>query len=360
MPDIANRATISAKKALGLSEDPSVSARAEIKKSQDRREKLSPTTARYEAPSLPVAAVPAPAVSSPNDPALDTSAPLQPAAAAAPAPPAPPTKIKIGDKEYSAEELVAENNRLAQDAQQRQQQAAPPAPRSQAPQETPEQVAARQAELVAREEQFVQNTSKAIDAPLTEAEVDLFLGGGPQAVEAFQAIRKRDMATAILQARKGIAEGLNPILEKIFQAITPLSQQQEHITRHNIKTQFIAKHPDFAKHVDLAEGVAEQLLQKYPQEVSQMGVEQFIGEVARQTDTILTNQWKRFNTAGGWRQPAAPAPGVAIPVLAGGSTTPPAVPAAPRVKPPVANSPGAPAPGERPTWNKQVSATLRG
>ncbi len=55
------------------------------------------------------------------------------------------------------------------------------------------------------------------------------------------------------------------------------------------------KHRDFVPHLDRARQVAEELYRRYPQQVSRMSAEQFVDEVARQTDIILTNEYKRWN-----------------------------------------------------------------
>lgn len=289
----------------------------------------------------------------PAPPALpEVMPPAVPELEAAPAVPAAPAKYKVGEEEFTPEELQARLKEL------RELKSAPPAPveaaalepdpvRDAAPAPTKEEIAQREAE-------FIQTTSAALDAPLTEAEVDTLLGGGKEAVAMMTNLRKRDMATAILQARKGIAEGLNPVLQEIFKGLAPLAQQHEQLQRYNITQQFVSKHKDFAPHLDLATNIAEELLKRYPEQASRLTPDQFIDEVARQTDVHLSAQFKRFNpqSAASWRT--------------AGQT--PATPPAPAAQPPPPPAPrplaatvpqGSPTTGRALDWQASTARALR-
>jgi hypothetical protein len=239
-------------------------------------------------------------------------------------------------------------------------QPAPPAPLS------PEEIAKRQQE-------FINKTIESLDAPLTETELDTLLAGGQEALQLFTNLRKRDMATAIMQARLGVADGLNPILNNIFQAMAPVVQQHEKLQRYSVEQTFVNKHQDFTPHIDRARQVAEELYKRYPQQVSKMTADQFVDEVARQTDIILTNEYKRWNpnATTTWRDAAraaaAPAPAPAPAATAAPATPGPATPsAAPApapvrkpIRPPAATVPQGGSGTSPASWDTMVAASLR-
>ena len=330
------RQTVSASTALGAA----ATGQSVVDKTRDRlKAQVSASAIRPDAPVVTPPPEPAPA------PILT-----------APATPEVSAKVTIGDQEYTSEELQAHLKELHD-----LKNAPTPAPvAAAAPEPEPPRapVPLSQEEIAAREAEFIQTTSAALDAPLTEAEVDTLLGGGKEAVAMMTNLRKRDMATAILQARKGIAEGLNPIIEQIFAGLAPLAQQHEQLQRYNITQQFVAKHKDFAPHLDLATSIAEELLKRYPEQASRLSPDQFIDEVARQTDLHLATQFKRFNpqATGSWRtagQPAAAPARVTPPA--------PATPPPPAPRPLAATVPqGSPTSGRAMDWQTQTARSLRG
>lgn len=340
---------MTAKKALGLESSVDKLMGQEIKKARENFKRTSPITAELPAEPAPKKPAPekAPVVTAPGTPAAPPAAPAIAAPAAGATPPAPAEKIKIAGKEYTVEELEAELKK---------QPAAPAAPAPQ--EEAPSQKPMTEDEVKAAEAKFIADTSATLDTPLSEEQMDTILAGGKNAVSLLQQIRKTDMATSILQARKGIAQALDPIMNQIFAAVKPLVQQHQDLQRYQIKQQFVTKHADFSPHIARAESVAEELVKLYPQQVQKMTQEQFIDEVARQTDRLLTDEHKRWFPAGNgnWRQSAQPAP-VAPP-------TAPVIPAAappapPTARAPVANVPVGGGSGSTPDWRKGVAASLR-
>lgn len=356
-----NKIRLSAAKALGLSESPATSAEAAVKSARKRYEHDSPVTEAIFKPveeeETEAAPVEAPAVEAP--------------APAATAPVAEPQKVKIGEKEFTAEQLAAQLKEL----EELKARAAAPSPEPEpepepaaaaAPEVTPEQIAQR-------EKDFLKSTVEALDAPLTEQEVDTLLAGGAEAVKLLQSIRKQDMARAILEARKGIAAGLNPVMQSLFSNISPLVQHHEQLRAQLVEQHFLSKHGDFAPFVDKARSVAQELWKRFPQQVSKMSADQFCAEVARQTGTILDREWKSFhpNDSTSWRdvaKAAAATPAAAAAVAAAVAPAPaavaapatPAVPKKPAVKPPVANPPvGGSFSGTPGGWQKGVAASLR-
>lgn len=339
-PRSANRPKLTAKKALGLEATPGKMSKDVV---EENRRKFTASNPIVE-PAVPT-------------PAALVVTPPAPPVAAAPIPepaPATPPKIKIGEKEYTEAELLEKLTATPTPAAPAPAQAAPAAP--------PAPPAPTQEQIAAAEKQFLTNAANSLEAPLTEAEVDTLLGGGKEAVDMLTHIRKHDMATAILQARKGIAQGLDPIMRELFGAMRPLVENHASLARYNAEQQFLSRHKDFSPHVERARAVAEELLKAYPQEVQKLSAEQFIDEVARQTDTILTSEHKRWfpQGNGNWRaQPAPVAPPV-VPQPAAVPATPPA-PAARAARPPAATLPLGSTPGGAVGWSpKSVAASLRG
>ena len=206
-------------------------------------------------------------------------------------------------------------------------------------------------EIAQREEEWITKSSPQMKADLTEEDLETILTGGPDAVALFSGIRQRDMASAVLQARKGIAEALNPVLENIFNSLKPVLQQHEQVQRYSTTQRFSEKHPDFAPHMDLASQVAEQLMERHAEAVQKMSTDQFIDEVARQTDNILQQNFKRFNPTGSWRAAGKPA---AAPAVA------PAPSALPTVRPLTGNAPLKGSNSGSLSWNQSVANSLRG
>lgn len=357
---------ISAKKALGLEASPRKMMEGEQKKARERVREGTKFTA--ELPE-PVAETPSSKLQTPN-PETPVTAPETPAAqpAQAAVTPAAAAKIIISGKEYTQEELEAK-------LKESEKPAATPAPAqaaaleeeapaaTQEPQLTPEQVKAKESE-------FVEGIVKSLDVTMTDEELDTILAGGKDAVSAFQTIRKRDMATAILEARKGIAAGLNPVMNEMFAALKPLVANHQDIQRYQVEQQFLTKHKDFAPHAPRAKQVAEELARRFPQQVSKMTVDQFIDEVARQTDNILTNEHKQWFPGGNgdWRgalkaAQAAAAQSTVTPPAPAPAQQPIAQPAAPAaarvVRAPAANVPVGASGAASPDWRKTVAGSMR-
>src|SRR5207248_2309913 len=142
-------------------------------------------------------------------------------------------------------------------------------------------------------------------------------------------------ARAILEARKGVAAGLNPIMQHLFQELAPLAGHHQQLQQQLVEQHFLTKHQDFVPHVGKARAVATELVKRYPEQIAKMSADQFVDEVARQTSVILDREWKAFhpNDSPSWRG-KPPVPAVA--------SVPPAAPRKPAVKPPASNPPSGP------------------
>jgi len=342
-------APMSARKALGLPEDPSKTVATIV---DGARKNLKAVHSYHNVPDPAAPATPPPAPAAPDAPVEVTPPAEDPAAPAAPAVSPPPAKVKIGDKEYTTEELTA---RMAELEQAAKPAAAPPAPAA-PPAEPPRQMTPE--ELKAAEEKWVTETAKEFAPPITEAELDTILAGGKDAVAAMAAIRSRDIATALLAARKDISALIAPELAKIG----PIAAHFEQLQRYTATQEFVQEYPDFAPHVDLAVSVAEQLMEKYPEQFFALTDAQRRAEVARQTDVILSANFKRFNpnATGTWRDAAKPAAAPpAAPVPSPTPAAPPAAPVPPPVRPLASNPPSSQSGAAAPDFQSSVARSLR-
>jgi hypothetical protein len=349
-------------KHLGEKNDP---AKAIAEMVQTQRKKLG-----LDDPLPPVTAPPVreqEAAPAPETPEVEA-----PATPEAPVTPPAPAKVKVGDKEFTPEELQKHLQELEELKKAATQSPAQPQPEQPISEEQPAPPAQPSPEEIAkRQQEFVNKTIESLDAPLTETELDTLLAGGQEALQLFTNLRKRDMATAIMQARMAVADGLNPIFDNIFKAVAPVVQQHEQLQRYSTEQAFVTKHKDFSPHLDRARQVAEELWKRYPQQVSKMTQDQFIDEVARQTDIILTNEYKRWypNASTSWRdavkaaaQTAATA-SASTPAPATPGQTPAAAPAAAParkpVRPPAAAVPQGGSVTSPASWDSMVAASLR-
>lgn len=227
-------------------------------------------------------------------------------------------KIKVGGKEYTEAELAKKLEGAEKPVEQ-------PKPEAQ---KTPEQVAQAAADEKKRDQEWIASTSKVIDAPLDEATLDTILTGGKEAVEAMQNIRRQDIATTLLSARKDILTQLSPIIEKVTQ------MEQRHIAAEDarVEAEILTAHPEMADHRELMKQHAWALSKNYPDLVKNMTQEQFNAAVVEHTTKYI----QKFNPGfGSQSTPAAATPEKQA------AAKPAAVPAR-RVSPPppAGNTPG--------------------
>lgn len=309
------------------------------------------------------AAAPAAAEPPKPEPAKAAEPPKPPAPAAAPAPakPDPATeKVKIGDKEYTRAELEEVLKKATQPP-------AAPAPKAEEPGQsgpTPEQRAAA-------EKRFIDEMAAKVPVDVSDAQLEAVLVGGKEGASAFASILKAAVARAILATRESIYADINPVVSGLQEQIAPLLQQNVEMERTATQQLFVQKYPEFEGHLDDATMVAEELLKRHPNEVRAMSREQFIDEVARQTNLLKEREFKKFYPTyqGSWKewvlsqkaqpvaQPPAPSPAPAPPSPA---PAPDPAPPKPKVLPPAANSPAAVTAGPKARdWQKSTAASLR-
>jgi hypothetical protein len=356
--------SISAKDALGLDESP----RESLKREHDKVSAQVPKetmprddSGRFVKPGKKGGETTKPSTPPEVKPPA-AAAPVKPAEPAKPAEPQAPAKVKIGDKEYSVEELTALLNN-------KQQQARPepaPAPQAAAPavkSQTPE-------EISALENEFITQLSAGIpDVQLTEEALEKILVGGKEGIATLNGLLKNVAARSILEARKSIYAELNPVVSQLSQQVSPLIQNNQQLERHATEMAFTTKFPEYSgENLGTARYVAEQLVEKYPQAVAQMDREQFLEEVNRQADKIISEDFKRWHPSftGTWKDwaksqsapPTAPAALAATPAAPAPAPVP-AKPTAPKpaAKPPSSNSPGN-VTGAPKDWQRGVAGSL--
>lgn len=339
--DVSRATFPSASSALGLDTPPNQSLDEAF--NQNRQRNLPPVTVGFDTgkPDPKPAPAPTPAPAPPAEPT--------PAPAPAPTPTPTPEKIKVGDKEYTKEEL---EKIIAGGDQQQQQPPAPqptpdPAPQPAAKPLTPE-------EIKAQEDAYVEARSKEFGISVDEPTVETILQGGAEGVAAFNTLLGKTYAKALMDARKSIFRDLDQDLRGVgvlSQAVHQLLGERQQLQQIGVEQAFIQAHPEFKDHLDTARSIAKYVVETYPQ-VKSMDQAEFIKYVADQTDKYVTKQAKQWNPnfqATSWKEywqaqqkAAAPAVTAQPPGVPAAAPTPPPAPAAPPVRPPIAHSPAAP------------------
>lgn len=345
---------VSAKSVLGLEDDETPKSVLELaaKKLQSQQPKSGlelprdPNTGKFIRPSAakPKAVAAKPATPKPEAPAPAAAAPTPKPAQPAPAPkPAAPAKIKVGDKEYTEDELKA---LLTKQPAPTPQPAPQPAAQPQQPRgPTPE-------EIQAAEKKFIDGLAAGISVSVSEPELEAILVGGPEGAAALGNLLKSVVARTVLETRKSVIPEFDEHLQNIYGMVSPLANQSVELEKYATEQAFLTNHPEYADDVEFARRVAETLLATYPQQVGQMTREQFIAEVDRQASNIKQEEYKRWRREGdpeNWKEyakarraaAAAQPQGQPAPVPA---AQPAAAPASqpPRPKPPTSNPPGIP------------------
>lgn len=311
-------------------------------------------------PAVPVATTPTggqaaikPAAQvAPVTPAQPAAIPATPVIAATPQVP----KYKVGDQEFTAEQLAAIANYQRTQPQPAAQPQPAPQPKAPAqPQLTPEQ---QKEQIRAGRTNFVNQIAPHIDLKAAGLEVtpemaDILAAGGAPAAELRQQMSQKEVAYALALSRESVANDLNPILHAHAQTITrqndlhqqalaqrdaaiaPLMEQARNVAVYETEQEFVSEYPELAEHIDTARIVGNTLWQQYPEWVQKATRKEFVAEIAKQTPLVL----QRFHIT--------VKPRGAAPVAA----TPPVTPAAPK--------PGTPA-ARIATAAKPMPAPIRG
>jgi len=324
-----------------------------------------PTTGRFVKPGAPAPAAAKPqqaAPAKPTKPAAPAAAGAKPQPAAAIKPVAPaPTRIKVGGKEYSEQELQKLIEKGSQSAPAPQQPTQPAA----APARSPEEDSRKTAQ---EEQAFIQEHSTRFQPPLSEAEFETMLVGGKEGFAAFQKLIQTLGARSMLESRRTIYDDLTPVLAQIHETVQPLIQQHHLLQEHTTRALFASRHPDFTPDIQQAESLARAYTAKYPNEVSAMGPEKFVDFIASVLDQQLQAEYLRWNpgATNTWRDHRK---GASDPAQQAAQVPPvPAAQQSPKrqvkLPAPVANAPAGSAAGSKPLtprdWQRGVAASLAG
>lgn len=294
----------------------------------------------------------------PAKPGAKAAVPAKPGAAAAP-------KIKVGDKEYTQkelEDLIAKGKTPAAGAEpEAKPGAAVPGAAVEPKKPTPEEIEATRVETRKKDKEWITANAPALGVPdIAEETMDVILGGGKKGIEALHNVIRESQATALLAARKSIYHELGPILEDLRTRQEPLLAAQAKADDEREWVVFSENHPEFVNDRDLVENAAAVLIEKEPERVRAMTMEQFQEEVAKQVGTFKTRFGRQANAGDdekvmigdkeftkaelaeivGARTPSAGTP--AKPAAAAPKPGTPAKPAAParaKVAPPGSNPP---------------------
>lgn len=256
---------------------------------------------------------------------------------AAAAPVAEPKKIKVGDKEYTEEEL---KKRLEQPAAPAaaapKTEPAKPAPvAKKEPTDAEKQAESEKTQKI--ESEWIAGAAKTLaPAPVDEATIEKILTGGKEGVAEFDRIRREDMARTVLAVRKDLDQLYRPF----FEAVTHLQSQNAASEDQRVWTEFTTTHPELANYEQVVKQHAAALVEADPAGVQAMSQADFNAKVAELTVGYI----RQFNPDFGKTAPAGGAPAAdPAAVTAAAKTLAAAKPAAGAVDPAKRKTPAAPA-----------------
>lgn len=168
--------------------------------------------------------------------------------AAEPTLPPPVNKIKVGDREMTEEEVAAHIAKLESAA--KAPPAAPPAPevkKTDEPPAAPEKPAAAEPtpeEIKAREDIFIADQAKHF-TPTQEQFDDMLATGNPKLFGEM-------IAKGLLEARKFMANAVNPIFDRLERNIEPMLTREQQIAQYQAESDFLSvpENKDLATHAD--------------------------------------------------------------------------------------------------------------
>lgn len=299
---------VDVKRALNLDKKPSEmlkSEAAEIRKRNDSTTIIP--VPKIRAKKEPVAAEPV-------KPAGDTTPPPVPSA-----PAAEPVKLKIGDKEMTAEEIAKHVAELEAKIKAPSEPVkpipdAPKPPEAAAPITTPEQQAADEKKL---DEEFTAKLTEAYG--LSQEQFDKMLANGD--AKEFNA----HIAKTLFAERKWLEQTLDPILRDLKDSIAPVMKMHGEVSQYQEEARFFSKFTDLKTHQEAVRELDAAARSAYPKEYAAMDEEKRHEYIANG----VRDRIKKYggNTAS---SPAATPP-AAAPVAA--VPTPTAAPTAPKPKP---------------------------
>jgi hypothetical protein len=221
----------------------------------------------------------------PGEPAQGEGAP-PPAATPKEVVPVVPSKVKVGDKEYTPEEL--EKAPAEREKPQPVPPAAPPVEPNQGP--TPEELAAHKQEFEKNRVKFVQDhrqfAIEKLNGIVTENTLEKIANGGPEAVAALNEVLADSMLNAFLLSRQALYQDFTPQVNRLAQQISPLLEGYRDRQYQQAQQDFVKTFPELEPNLKLCNQIADGLFQQYPEFVRRATREQFFAEVARQAKEL--------------------------------------------------------------------------
>jgi hypothetical protein len=323
----------------------------------------------------PPAGTPPPVTPAPQpaEPAADGQPPKPAEPPAPPVTPPPAPKVKVGEDEYTPEEL----QKLVTAAKPAGQQppaspAQPEAAKPATPQgPTPEELAEFQKQFNANREKFINDhlprVGQYLESAVSETDMEVIANGGAEGVAKLREILGKSVLNAVVLARQAAFTDLTPQIRQIAAQLRPLAeerqQQRQQQARQEAEVEFAKTYPHLEKQLPLANQIADAIFQQHPDWAAQASRADLFKEVARQMErfgfTAAPAAPQKVSVNGREytvEELAALIPGVTPPPAA---PVPPAPAAPPMPPPPAGNFPGvmggAPAAKGR---NPIVAATL--
>ena len=290
--------------------------------------------------------------------------------------PAPePKKVKVGDREFTEEELAA----LLAKAEPKEPEKKEEPPKFKFEDETPspddkkeEPKGPSEEEIQAREAEYLRQLRSKAEQHLTVPEdtMETILAGGKEGAKAVVTLLSEAVARTQMETRKSVFQDLEPVLQNIASRIEPLSAANQDLERYAVEQTFVARHPEYqqAGRMDMARAVAENLIQRYPKQVQKMSREQFVDAVDHYAGQMIQQEFKSWNPDGDWKEavrarmnppkqeapkepekPAAPEPEKKVERV---------TPNKPKTRPPSAASPGSLSAISGSTDHAKIASTL--
>ncbi len=153
--------------------------------------------------------------------------------------PATVAKLKIGDAEMTADEIAQRIADLEAKAKAKEVEKVEP-PKTETPEERAQAKQQEATDLQAKDDEFI--TASAANYMPTQDEFDTMLASGNPELLA------KMFARCELNARKWMAEQVNPSLAKMNERMEPVFKDREEIAQFQTQNQFLTSNPDIKGH----------------------------------------------------------------------------------------------------------------
>lgn len=267
---------VDVKKALKLDMDPSKANALE----RDRIGKASQSATIIPTPKIKVSAADLEEEPAGDEPPIEQEPEPEPPQASA------PTKLKIGDKEMTPEEIEAHIAALEAKANGTAEPAKQPDAKQPAAKKEPEKKLTpeeQQAEDQRLDSEYLDQRAK--DFLPTEKEMDIILYGGEPAAKLFaQKLAQTELAT-----RKWAEQTLNPIIEQLHSMAQPAFEMYQKVQAYQEEQDFYgnAAYADLKPHQAQVRRIDAIMRQKYPAEYGALTKEQRHKELAANVRSLI-------------------------------------------------------------------------